>query len=134
MTTKRGPYKRKYPLDATERTCRICQETKPVTAFAPNRERANGYVEVESRCYDCRNPYKRLHPYGINEDEFNALYESQNGKCGICEKELKSKFCIDHCHSTGQIRGLLCYACNSGLGQLGDNEESLLAALAYLRR
>jgi hypothetical protein len=41
---------------------------------------------------------------------------------------------LDHCHETGAFRGWLCGRCNTALGQLGDNEQGLLRALAYLRR
>jgi hypothetical protein len=41
---------------------------------------------------------------------------------------------VDHCHSTGQIRGVLCCECNTGIGKLGDNAEGVRRALAYLER
>lgn len=60
----------------------------------------------------------------------------QDGCCAICgqsEKELKREICIDHCHITGHIRGLLCGRCNSLLGFAKDNVYILEAAAAYLR-
>jgi hypothetical protein len=65
--------------------------------------------------------------------EWFARYEEQAGLCGICKKSLsQAETCVDHCHATGKIRGLLCRQCNNGLGQFGDNPRNLLAAMRYL--
>ena len=68
-------------------------------------------------------------------DEYNKLLEAQNHGCGICQipaKDLKFGLCVDHCHSTGKVRGLLCDNCNQALGLLKDNSESLQRAIKYL--
>jgi hypothetical protein len=52
--------------------------------------------------------------------------------CAICRKRSKERLCVDHCHLTGMVRGLLCHACNLALGSLKDDQASLVAALAYL--
>ena len=56
--------------------------------------------------------------FGITTAEYNALLKKQNGKCAICGKSHNNKrrFCIDHCHKTNKIRGLLCNGCNTGVG------------------
>ncbi len=59
---------------------------------------------------------KLLYKYGISEADYSVMYVSQKGKCKICgatkpERELH----VDHCHSTGKIRGLLCLRCNGSL-------------------
>ena len=69
--------------------------------------------------------------YGITQDEFNALIDFQDNKCAICDKKL-DKINIDHNHQTGEVRGLLCTGCNTGLGHLGDDVEGLETALYYL--
>lgn len=63
------------------------------------------------------------------------LAEQQNGKCKICERELKfGKTChLDHDHATGQVRGVLCCSCNHLLGLAHDSEAILYSALRYLR-
>ena len=73
---------------------------------------------------------KRL--YGISAAEYDALLAKQGGACAICRKRSKERLCVDHCHLTGTIRGLLCHACNRALGALKDDQASLVAALAYL--
>jgi hypothetical protein len=73
---------------------------------------------------------KRL--YGISTAEYDALLAKQGGVCAICRKRSKGRLCVDHCHVTGTVRGLLCSACNIALGSLKDDLASLVAALAYL--
>jgi len=55
--------------------------------------------------------------YGITLDDYNEMLKKQSNKCKICKispDNLKRKLCIDHCHETGKIRGLLCDKCNNG--------------------
>jgi Recombination endonuclease VII len=70
--------------------------------------------------------------YGISPAEYDALLAKQGGACAICRKRSKGRLCVDHCHLTGTIRGLLCHTCNRALGALKDDQASLVAALAYL--
>lgn len=73
--------------------------------------------------------------YGLSKAEFLVLYESQSGRCAVCEKELSYKrLHIDHDHGTGAVRGCLCSNCNVGIGLLGDTEESVQRAVMYLRK
>src|SRR5580693_8284529 len=72
--------------------------------------------------------------YGISEAEYDDLLIHQNGRCAIC-KELPPEgklLCVDHNHRTGSTRGLLCDACNKGVGFLQDSPERLRTAIAYL--
>src|SRR5262249_36689772 len=62
-----------------------------------------------------------LKRYGLTEPEYNAILLRQGGACGICERPFTRTPCIDHCHITRQVRGLLCHGCNLGLGHLEDN-------------
>jgi recombination endonuclease VII len=71
--------------------------------------------------------------YGISRAEYDALLAKQGGRCAICRKlPKKERLCVDHCHLTGMVRGLLCRQCNFGLGCLGEDQRALVAALAYL--
>jgi hypothetical protein len=152
--------KRIYSDSDTHRICRVCKQTLDVSKFAPNRIKGNGYLSIESRCYDCQSARRRkgaprpknrtprhevigstdpvvinrLSKYGLTVEAFDQLFLNQNGLCGVCDRSLGEKFCIDHDHNTNAVRGLLCYRCNSGIGQLGDSIEGLNRAITYLSR
>lgn len=66
--------------------------------------------------------------YGVDRQMYAAMYFEQDGKCLICEE--REAACIDHCHETGRVRGLLCLGCNTLLGFI-ETPGRLGAALAY---
>lgn len=73
--------------------------------------------------------------YGITLEDYNTILKKQNHCCKICNKaevEHRGPLKLDHCHSTGKIRGLLCDHCNRGLGYFLDNIQSLQSAINYL--
>jgi hypothetical protein len=74
--------------------------------------------------------------YGLTIEEHDAFLRVQGGKCAICRDNLAADarygIAVDHCHSTGRVRGLLCHACNLGLGRFKDNIHALQRAVAYL--
>jgi hypothetical protein len=60
------------------------------------------------------------------------MFAQQDGKCAICKLISKQKLCVDHDHSTGKVRGLLCKKCNWGIGLFGDKPNFLRTAADYL--
>jgi hypothetical protein len=73
--------------------------------------------------------------YGISSEEYNRLFEEQEGRCAICgEHQIESRehLFVDHNHEDGIIRGLLCHNCNVGLGNFHDDIELLEQAIIYL--
>jgi hypothetical protein len=64
--------------------------------------------------------------------EHRSLLEGQGGRCAICRERPPTD--TDHDHLTGVVRGLLCNACNLGLGQFRDDPGLLLAAAEYLAK
>lgn len=73
--------------------------------------------------------------YGISVEEYNLLFEKQEGRCLICHKhqsELKRSLYVDHNHESGEVRGLLCASCNFLLGCAKDDINILLEAIKYL--
>lgn len=79
--------------------------------------------------------------FGITLDEYNDLVVEQNGVCAICERpETRLRrnkllaLAVDHNHATGKNRGLLCMACNTGIGSLQDNPDLLEKAADYIRK
>ena len=72
--------------------------------------------------------------YGITEDQYVSAYEQQRGMCAICSTVLTTETLVDHDHSTGKVRGLLCRPCNFALGLFKDNPELLVKAAKYIRQ
>ncbi|KKN26953.1 hypothetical protein LCGC14_0869490 [marine sediment metagenome] len=65
------------------------------------------------------------------------MFSTQNGECAICgthSSELDQALSVDHDHSTGKVRGLLCNSCNLMLGLVKDDISTLLAAIDHLRK
>lgn len=80
------------------------------------------------------------HKYGIEPEEYERLLEEQDGVCAICGSEDNGfnqhgtkRFAIDHNHTTGDIRGLLCNRCNTAIGLLQDDPDIIRKAEAYVR-
>lgn len=75
--------------------------------------------------------------YGISSKYFNALLKKQYYKCAICGTNNpgghNNRFHVDHCHTTGKVRGLLCHHCNTALGKFKDDIFILEKAIEYLR-
>lgn len=74
--------------------------------------------------------------YGLTIEQFNAMIIAQDNKCAICggHSTTHKNLTIDHCHTTGKVRDLLCQNCNSGLGHFKDDPDKLIAAAKYLWR
>ncbi len=70
--------------------------------------------------------------YGISSADYDALLAKQDGVCATCGKPSEETLCVDHCHATGTIRGLLCRQCNFALGCFTDSQAAMMAAIAYL--
>ncbi len=71
--------------------------------------------------------------YGLTEAEWQELFERQGRRCAICG-EGGTRWSVDHDHATGRIRGILCRACNTGIGLFRDDPARLLSAIRYLTR
>lgn len=116
------------------KTCTSCK-----TSLKLNNFRKNGKY-LASVCNKCTvENYRAKHlevKYGITIDFYDKLLEKQNYVCAICNLPNNNgyKLCVDHCHSTGQIRGLLCHTCNTALGKFKDSLDILENAKNYLKK
>lgn len=137
--------------------CPRCKLTKAVSEFQKNKCAKDGY---QYHCKVCRKVYdnaevkqkynrNRYHVkndsyrdwayqrhFGISLIEYNLMLEQQEGVCKICGKVCKTgqRLAVDHCHTTKNVRGLLCMECNRGLGAFKDNVDLLQKAIYYLER
>jgi hypothetical protein len=120
-----------YPVTLTEKTCRDCGEAKPASEFCIDNKRKGG---LRSECRPCTSVRQRASVYKIP----HSMAKSLVGKdaCEICSSPFKSHRDkhVDHCHSTGRVRGVLCRACNSLLGEAKDSPINLSNAIKYLQR
>lgn len=81
--------------------------------------------------------WKRAGIKNMTVSRYNELFKSQKGCCAICatkQDDLKRSLCVDHNHSTGEVRGLLCDACNRALGYLKDSTDLLSKCINYLNK
>jgi len=108
----------KWPSQATRRTPKRLAYEAEYQRRPETRERARASA--------------RKYKYGITADEYDALVLASGGLCAICQSDMGDDICVDHCHDSGSVRGLLCRNCNFGLGHFRDDPARLTAALAYL--
>lgn len=132
--------------------CTKCGVEKPLSEYYKDKSHKDG---LAYKCKPCANmaiaTWKRNNPeqhkihqkrrdlkskYNISMEKFNELLLVQNNKCKICNTEFKTEkgTHIDHCHTTGNIRGLLCANCNVLLGMSKDSIDILKSAQIYLKK
>lgn len=129
--------------------CPSCKETKSKDLFYKSKTSTDG---CQSYCKVCANfratsyarenkdkipttGYSLKRRYGITSEDYSRMLEEQNYKCAICfidKCQSGRNFAVDHNHDTGKIRGLLCSACNMGLGNFKDSPELIKKAINYL--
>ena len=108
---------------------------KRIEYFKQYRQKNRKEIAKHQREYYLNNRISVIERhYNLSYGAWLEMWESQNGKCAICEKvfDSPSDACVDHNHETGEIRGLLCIKCNYGLGQFNDNLQLLENAIEYL--
>lgn len=126
-----------------EKRCNGDDRRSDCTQCRAEYKKSRYKVRREEMCAKARN-YRKKHPdrikntdlkqrFGITLEQYNNMLAEQNGVCAIC-KSMSSlrNLAVDHCHSTGKIRGLLCSYCNTGLGLFKDSLEILDKAKEYL--
>lgn len=139
--------------DAQTKVCIKCGDSKRLDEFyADSRDK----TKKQGSCKSCdkkrSREWKEAHPeqhrarlrrnklqarYGISIEQYDELLLAQDGKCACCGSNTPggygTTFRVDHDHTSGAIRGLLCQSCNAGIGFLGDTVEGVTQALAYLQ-
>ena len=137
------------------KVCKKCGLEKPLIEFYKKKKDKSGN-DLAFPCKECRKSYRKerrkycpikrreeglKHLYNITIDDYNKMLKFQNYKCAICStssinyrsRNGSTHFSVDHCHTTGKIRGLLCCICNIGLGNFKDNTDLLNRASMYLQ-
>jgi hypothetical protein len=123
-----------YDEQEGTKKCSICGKIKSLSMFGTDNK--NKTTGKRSDCKECQSFTQKIYKFGLTKEQLEQMIEEQNNKCLICGLEFQhySEWCIDHCHHTGKIRGILCSECNTGLGYFFDNTEFLKNAIAYLEK
>ena len=119
--------------------CKNCKVSKTADSFYTKRDYGKVYLN-KTKCKVCQLEDVRYRTFGITNLEYDFLLQLQNYSCAICkvhidaysEKGYRNNFAVDHCHTTGEIRGLLCDGCNRGIGLFKEDISSLQNAIKYL--
>ncbi len=147
-------YKDKSRKDGLSNKCKVC-----VYAYTRGWSKRNPEkVLKSSRDWRARNPEKDWaftskwrknnkerhkeshqkwylkHKYNLTLEEYRTLVAAQNNECAICRLPATKTLAVDHCHSSGLVRGLLCKQCNFILGFSKDSIEILKNCISYLEK
>ena len=138
-------------MDCGTKKCTCCGQVKPLEEFYKRASRCKECANAASKEWYKNNRARRRarskewywnnrsrkeaaekkRIYGITPEQYDQMLQAQGGKCSICG-EFMVKPHVDHCHSTGAVRGLLCPQCNQGLGLFYDRLDLLRNAITYL--
>ena len=121
-------------LKSKERLCQTClyEQAAMSPVMCPQCKRtAPPFLSGVCRsCYFMRSRLKNK--YGLSAERYWEMREEQGDHCAICAQTMKKTPHVDHDHSTGVVRSLLCDQCNMGLGSFEDNPDRLRAAARYI--
>ena len=131
--------KNRYAKSTPEQKSKLNESTKNWRKNNPEKIREIR-KRTDAKRKDQRRDRELKKKYGISFDTYISMLTAQNGVCAICkrpETQLDKggnirPLCVDHCHTTGKVRGLLCASCNLALGNLEDNVQYFLNAISYL--
>ena len=143
--TKNGSFKYRVKCECgVEKVVGFSQMTTGRTKSCGCLQKRTGvdspfYKHGLSRTKDYGNQLFMRHRYGLEYSDYLKIVEEQKGVCAICGEppdvnQRKKRLNIDHCHKTGQIRGLLCDLCNRALGLLRDDTKLLERSIQYLNK
>ena len=142
---RRPSRKPKHSVIGGRKICLKCLESKEVSDFTNHG--SDESPRYSSRCRSCRTLAVKGRPrksekgrrkflYGLTKEKLKELEIKQNYRCAVCGTDNPGAdckvLCIDHCHATGKVRGLLCNNCNRGLGFFKDDPARLIAASNYI--
>lgn len=130
------------PLTRGKKKCRTCRRSKIVLLFNANRGNSDGRMNQCRSCVQKNSKGRHLkHRFGLSLEDFNQMVVSQDGRCLICNRQFdltlgpKNNMTprVDHDHKTSRVRALLCSACNSALGFIGESIDRCLGMISYIK-
>lgn len=141
-----------------QKLCGKCGETKHIDHFPKVDRKSKSYSKykngIKPWCKECYRSYNTKYMskvrstglkkyshyykrYGLTQEDIIQMHEDRSGKCDICGCQTDhryDKLCVDHSHKTGKVRGLLCFSCNTALGNFKDDITNLKKAIEYLEK
>ena len=132
--------KRKVRRAQRDRICECCGKSIPAerngrAKFCSYECKTAFHNQYTERRHKWQQEYFLRQKYGLSLQEYEQLVEQQDGRCAICgcdQPAGRGRWHVDHDHTTGKVRGLLCHNCNVGLGNFKDDPRRLEAAVKYL--
>jgi hypothetical protein len=128
--------KSKNNKDGLNAWCRICNNEYSREWAKKNKERhQRNYTNWRKNNLERADDLDRLRSYGLPKGNYEKILKLQNYSCAICKTKTpspKRNFCVDHCHETDRVRGLLCIKCNFLLGSAKDSIIILQNAIDFL--
>ncbi len=136
------------------KTCTKCGETKAKTEFYLHKHTKDKLASLCKHCYKLNElRWKEENPeayklscrrrnlkkkFGITIEEYMSIYNKQQGQCACCGEEKPAEgitgLVVDHNHTSGEVRELLCTQCNTALGLLKENADIVNKLLEYIRK
>ena len=115
---------------------------KRLKQYAEYRNLNRDKIRSKQEKYNKENPIKRKnsmlkYEYGITLDDYNKMFNEQEGKCAICQRhqnELTRTLCVDHDHKTNKVRALLCVTCNTDISVVENRLEEMTNYLNKYRK
>lgn len=130
--------KDKYKKDGYKSTCKTCLGADYYKKYWEDPESKREKLRKYRKNLRETDPHKLFlsnrktnlkQTYGISLEQYAEMLQEQNSKCDVCGKEheevTKKRLNVDHCHTTGKVRGLLCANCNTALGLLKENVQNI---------
>mgnify|MGYP001591391904 CR=1 FL=1 len=140
-------HRKRGSVDGRQSSCIGCRRAWEADNKATISRASKAYYEKNHTSIAIKRKVWRrrttLASHGLTAAQFDKMVIDQGNRCCICEREPRQnrggrngslRWCIDHDHRTGQVRGLLCHGCNKALGFMADEPSSLLAAERYIQK
>lgn len=122
------PIKQKAnPANWIDRKCSLCFEWLPIAEFYPAK---TGKQKLHVYCKSCCSIKARAQTYGLTIPQVKDMIVAAGGRCKLCTRQSDS-LVVDHCHSTGKVRGLICPLCNVAMAAVDKIPNFLTLALKY---
>ncbi len=129
----------KHKRDGFKSICRDCcreQAKKYRQDPIKNREKVKKWKRSNPEALAKQKLRQSLRQYGLSVNDYEYMLVEQDSACAICKEQCSTgkRLAVDHCHSSGRVRGLLCFGCNATLGRVKDSTNTLKSMIEYLEK